>query len=113
MFLAGLTAVVDWIGSNQAFFPSIGNCSNYLDDSEERVRGYFGLAEERAADALACLGWTDHAELPNTRPGFQRLFGSQGGERIRPLQEAADRVALQLDRPTLIPIKAPMGEGKT
>jgi CRISPR-associated endonuclease/helicase Cas3 len=113
MVLAGLTAVADWVGSNQAFFPPAGDAGNYLDGRAERVRDYFALAERRAEQALTGLGWVGRFESLGAQPPFLRLFSYLGLPAARPLQAAAERQAAALDGPALVLIEAPMGEGKT
>ena len=49
MVLAGLTSVADWVGSNRPCFEHEPLTNN--------LRQYVSLAESRAADALAQLGW--------------------------------------------------------
>jgi CRISPR-associated endonuclease/helicase Cas3 len=113
MILAGLTTVADWIGSNQAFFPPAGNRSNHLDDSPERVRRYVEDAQSQAGAALERLGWLRTGEDLGDRPPFEELFRYLPLGEVRPLQAAADRSAASLDKPGLVLIESPMGEGKT
>ena len=63
MYLAGLTSVADWIGSNQEFFEPVGNPA--LVDGQFDVDDYFGKARPRGRGAgearLAGPGGHDHA----------------------------------------------------
>ncbi len=113
MFLAGLTSVADWVGSNQAFFPPVGNGDNYTDDRMERAREYLHRADRQAEEALSRLGWTGRTDGPGGRPSFPDLFRYLGLKEVRPLQAAAERHAAGLDGPALILVESPMGEGKT
>lgn len=103
LFLAGLTSVADWIGSNQEFFPSAGG-KVVLDD-------YYRSAPDRAhraLDRLGWLGWKPDRTLPAS---FHELFPDISSS--RPLQIKAVELAPQLEDPALVLIEAPMGEGKT
>jgi CRISPR-associated endonuclease/helicase Cas3 len=113
MVLAGLTSVADWIGSDQALFPPVGDCKNYLDNQETRVRDYFAHAPQQADRALAQLGWIRRAEKLGQQPPFLELFKFLSLGSVRALQQAAATHAASLDGPALILVESPMGEGKT
>jgi CRISPR-associated endonuclease/helicase Cas3 len=115
MILAGLTSVADWIGSNRASFPPCPP-ANWLVDGQEAshlVAQYFAGADERAALALAQVGWHGRGQTPQARKTFSDLFAHLQLGSVRPLQEKADALAATLDGPALVLIEAPMGEGKT
>jgi CRISPR-associated endonuclease/helicase Cas3 len=113
MVLAGLTTVADWVGSNQTFFPPVGDRDNCCDDRAERVREYFTRAGVQAERALAELGWHGPTDLPREQPTFRELFKYLSLPSVRDLQQAAAAHAARLDGPTLFLVESPMGEGKT
>jgi CRISPR-associated endonuclease/helicase Cas3 len=100
MILAGLTSVADWIGSNTTFFPPAG------DDVDLTV--YLQDTVNRARNALREMGWTGWDGTTEGRT-FKEMFGFEP----RGLQTEAVAQAARLDRPGLVLIEAPMGEGKT
>jgi CRISPR-associated endonuclease/helicase Cas3 len=106
MFLAGLTSVADWIGSNQTFFQLVGD-SVPIDD-------YVGKSEDAARCALQTLGWVGWRP-PEQTAAVHELFPKRikRPEDSRPLQRAVAELADQLTEPSLVLIEAPMGEGKT
>ncbi len=108
MYVAGLTSVADWIGSNQEFFKPIGNRA--LADGPFDVDDYFGAAEKNAAVALERLGWLRQAN--DRRPVRIEDFLPHG-RTARPLQTAVVQIVSGLTGPTLLVVEAPMGEGKT
>jgi CRISPR-associated endonuclease/helicase Cas3 len=110
MFVAGLTSVADWIGSNQTFFESAGNpdVAEYGLD----LGAYVEHAKRQAREALDKLGWLNRADSDGRRT-FVELFGRILGGPPRPLQQAAEKIAGETDVPSLVLIEAPMGEGKT
>jgi CRISPR-associated endonuclease/helicase Cas3 len=107
-FIAGLTAVADWIGSNRTFFPVAG-CHVTPETDLDRSRGYARLSAQRAADALRHLGWNRGAQV-SPPAEFKSLFGfdTPSGP-----QRAAIAASKALAGPALVLIEAPMGEGKT
>ncbi len=108
MYLAGLTSVADWIGSNQEFFQPVGNLA--VADGHFDVEEYFKLANARAVTALEKLGWLDRAD--STAPvTFTELFPSITTP--RPLQTAMAEMVAGVTEPRLLIVEAPMGEGKT
>lgn len=98
--LSGLTAVADWIGSMEHYFPYT---SPPIDP-----RRYAHQAAERAVEALDKLGWTGW-QPPTEGISFRALFKFEP----RLLQEAVVTLADKLDRPALVIIEAPTGIGKT
>lgn len=108
LWLAGFISVVDWIGSNTQFFPFAiqpGTSAAELDLDAYRER-----SRESARVALRELGWL--AVPSTTAPmSFQALFPFIAEPNN--LQQTAIEIAEELDRPGLVIIEAPMGEGKT
>lgn len=107
-WLAGLTSVADWIGSNQDWFPP--------GERSETLEGHFQNSRTLADAALDAIGW----------PGFHALLDGEGESaaligRIlgrpdslpRPLQIIGDCLLKKSAGPTLMIVEAPMGEGKT
>jgi CRISPR-associated endonuclease/helicase Cas3 len=108
MFVAGLTSVADWIGSNVEFFPPVG--SPPLLDSPFNVDEYFSRAGRNAGNALEKLGWLRRAN--QNRPVSIGEFLPRGRE-PRPLQTAVAEIVTGMSEPSLLIVEAPMGEGKT
>lgn len=102
-FLAGLTSVADWIGSNQSFFKPVG-CNTNLE-------GYVEHSRYQAVLALKELGWLDWQPQRVDAASFRDLFPLI--ESPRPLQTLCVEEGSQLDGPGLVLVEAPMGEGKT
>lgn len=107
-WLAGLTSVADWIGSNQEWFP--------IGERDESIKGHFQEAKLLADKALNEIGW----------PGFRVLLGEADETAVilsqflankeikpRPLQVKADQLIKKASGPVLLLVEAPMGEGKT
>lgn len=109
-WLAGLTSVADWIGSNQEWFP--------LGERADAFSDHYNEAGKLAEAALDAIGW----------PGFRTLLASEGDTNslisrmlspstrrveARPLQSLADQLLERATGPTLMIVEAPMGEGKT
>jgi CRISPR-associated endonuclease/helicase Cas3 len=106
ILLAGLTAVADWIGSNETFFPWTGGPLP-LD-----LTDYIARSDERAMCALWLIGWARPDPDPTPRT-FADVTGLK--DIPRPLQQQV--IDLLGHAPTTAPqlflIEAPMGEGKT
>src|SRR5207302_9261363 len=71
MYVAGLTSVADWIGSNVEFFPAVGN--EGLQTNPFDIDNYFVKANCQAHEALKRLGWLDRSETI-TQASFAELF---------------------------------------
>ena len=107
-WLAGLTSVADWIGSNIEWFP--------LGERHPTLAGHHADALDRAEAALDAIGWPAHRSLlqepASTSDLIARIVGQQGLT-ARPLQRTADELLKDVQGPALIIVEAPMGEGKT
>ncbi|MDY6916486.1 MAG: CRISPR-associated helicase Cas3' [Chloroflexota bacterium] len=102
MFLAGLTSVSDWIASNETFFP----IDHAQDASLEAHVAYAWDQAEVALKELFWEGWQPASAMAD----FKHLFSFEE----RPLQSDAVNLACAMsDRPGLVIIEAPTGEGKT
>lgn len=108
MYLAGLTSVADWVGSNQQFFEPYGDAIRTADGFS--IDDYSRHATRKANEALTTLGWLGRAD--DTSPqSFREVFPEIATP--RPLQTVIERVAGEMTEPTLVIVEAPMGEGKT
>lgn len=107
MFIAGLVSVADWIGSSD-FFPYLVEDFEALPATA--LADYLRVAESRAQQALARLGWMSWSQ-PSDKLSFKQLFDFIPTP--RPLQQAAIEIADQLTSPGIVIVEAPMGEGKT
>ncbi len=108
MYLAGLTSVADWIGSNTEFFESKGNSA--VADQGLDIDDYFCNSGNKAANALEKLGWRHHKGVSDTLLSFEKATGIGTP---RPLQDAIIPIATEMKVPQLVIVEAPMGEGKT
>lgn len=99
--LAGLTAISDWIGSAEKYFPYKSSCDNWF--------SYVSGSEQQAKKALIELGWSKPTAIIS-KP-FVELF--PGCRPPRPLQQVAIEIVESIESSCLIIIEAPMGEGKT
>lgn len=108
-WLAGLTSVADWIGSNPEWFA--------LGERHDRLDAYFADAQARAVRAMAAVGWSSFRSLLDppapTAALLGRMAGRPGPLAPRPLQQEGDRLLADAQGPTLLLVEAPMGEGKT
>jgi CRISPR-associated endonuclease/helicase Cas3 len=108
-WLAGLTSVSDWIGSNIAWFaPGIRDAT---------LAGHHADALKLADLALDAIGWPrPSALLADPLLGTAELMARMTGLadiQPRPLQQAADELLRDCFAPALLIVEAPMGEGKT
>jgi CRISPR-associated endonuclease/helicase Cas3 len=103
--LGGLVSVVDWIGSNQAFFPCNSVCGRPL---ETKIDDYWDNAQEQAHKALEELGWLPAPSFASPAC-FEHIFTCKPNG----VQRAVTEVVDQLDSPYLIIVEATMGQGKT
>lgn len=107
-WLAGLTSVCDWIGSNTEWFPP--------GERDSTFAGHHRQALALADAALRAIGWPVYSPLLRGTAGSDALIArivGQPGLGARPLQAAADRLLEGATGPQLLIVEAPMGEGKT
>lgn len=104
MLLAGLTSFSDWIGSNETFFP-FGS----PDDCDDPAAWFKVRREINAESALDQTGWLPRLPLAEAARTFEMVFGFEP----RPLQQAMSDALATIDRPAILLVEAPMGEGKT
>ncbi len=107
LFLAGLVAVADWVGSNRRYFRAVGNAVT----SAASWAQYVDTSAQTAAKAVLELGFTRWKPKSTGRLSFSDVLPQIGTP--RPLQEKCVEIAIQCHEPQLILIEAPMGEGKT
>ncbi|MEU6324304.1 CRISPR-associated helicase Cas3' [Streptomyces sp. NPDC047009] len=102
--LSAVVIVADWIASNPDLFP-------YLPQEQGRS------GAERAAAAWQALGlpepWRPQAPDGSAAELIAARFELPEGAVVRPVQEAAVRLAWDMPEPGLVIVEAPMGEGKT
>lgn len=91
MFLAGLTSVADWIGSNKTFFPEFGNSERVNEAFESDA--YFRWAGCQAVKALHELGWLERVGTA-TPVTFAELFRTI--KQPRPLQTMVAEIVVKL-----------------
>ncbi|MCP4668870.1 MAG: CRISPR-associated helicase Cas3' [Deltaproteobacteria bacterium] len=103
MFLAGLTSVSDWIGSDVERFSFVG-----VPDDDFDLSKYLKKREKVAQEAISQLN-LDHPPLWPGKSKFADLFPFSPNF----CQKAALEVAAKLDSTSLIIIETPMGSGKT
>lgn len=104
--LAGFISVVDWIGSNQDFFPCVAECGTPL---ENNASEYWINVQNKAQKALEKLGWMPAVAFANEAQ-FDVVFP---GFTPNALQTAAIELASKQTSPYLMIVEAPMGQGKT
>ncbi|MFF9778469.1 CRISPR-associated helicase Cas3' [Streptomyces sp. NPDC013978] len=104
VLLSALVIVADWIASNPDLFP-------YFPEGAGRT------GAERVAAAWRGLDLPEPWSAEEAPLDVRELFGSRfdlpPGAEVRPVQEAAVRLARSMSAPGLLMIEAPMGEGKT
>ncbi len=104
--LAGFISVVDWIGSNQEFFPCI---ADYGSLSQISASDYWKQAKEKAHKALEQLGWVPAVEF-----GQKKSFGDVfKGYTPNEIQSVAVSLVERQNSPYFMIVEAPMGQGKT
>jgi CRISPR-associated endonuclease/helicase Cas3 len=104
--LAGFISVVDWIGSNQDFFPCVAEAGTLIGMS---VAEYWPYAQRQGRQALETLGWLPAVTFA-AEARFDAVFD---GFVPNALQTAAIDLASKQTSPHLMIIEGPMGQGKT
>ena len=104
--LAGFIPVVDWIGSNQDFFPCVAECGTPVATG---ASDYWTNAQDQAQRALEKLGWLPAVTFADEAQ-FDAVFS---GFTPNALQASAIEQASQQTCPYLMIVEAPMGHGKT
>lgn len=104
MLLSGLTSFADWIGSNEVWFP-FGD----PEDCEDLESWFHKRRTNNAEQALNAIGWEARTPLVSVPKSFEQVFGFAP----RPLQQAFADALADLQKPAILLVEAPMGEGKT
>jgi CRISPR-associated endonuclease/helicase Cas3 len=105
MLLSGLTSFVDWIGSNEEWFP-FGRQEDCND-----LRAWFEKRRVCANRALDSISWGFRTPLSDRDLDFEEAFPAC--RPIRPLQKAVAEAVRGVAEPSILLLEAPMGEGKT
>jgi CRISPR-associated endonuclease/helicase Cas3 len=103
--LGGFISVVDWIGSNQDFFPCVAASGKAVRTVPAE---YWKKSQEQAKKALDGLGW-----LPSVGFAPETSFGDVFPFVANGLQETVSELALKQTSSYLMIVEAPMGQGKT
>lgn len=108
-WLAGLTSISDWIGSNLEWF-SFGI-------RHDDLRQHYIHAKALAHRALATIGWRSFAPMLSEPAPLDRQLGQMlaADQPVMPraLQQQGVALLQQSQGPALLLVEAPMGEGKT
>jgi len=104
--LAGFVSVVDWIGSNQDFFPCAAECGKIGKNSADK---YWVYAQDQAQKALHKLGWLPCVTFAE-EARFDDVFR---GLSANTLQKSVIELASKQTSPYIMIVEAPMGHGKT
>ena len=105
--LAGFVSVVDWIASNQEFFPCAAECGKPLPSKND---DYWREARAKAGKALEELGWIPAVGFA-AKKEFAEVFPSCANP--TGVQKAVIGAAESLLSPYLLIVEATMGQGKT
>lgn len=119
--LTGYVIMADWLASDQTLFPLVSN--GYDDEGEDdrdlRMQpSTWDDVSRQVAGAWQRAGlipaWHEDA-VPSVPIDdlYRNRFGFSESMRPRPMQRAAVEVARSVEKPGLMIIEAPMGEGKT
>lgn len=108
-WLAGLTSIADWIGSNLEWFS--------LGIRHDDLRQHHIHAKALAHQALETIGWRPFTPLLSEPVSLDRQLGqilvADQPVTPRPLQQQGVALLQQSQGPALLLVEAPMGEGKT
>ncbi|MFM5464400.1 CRISPR-associated helicase Cas3' [Aeromonas simiae] len=108
-WLAGLTAIADWIGSNVEWFS--------LGIRHDDLRDHYTDAKRLAHQALMAIGWRPFAPLLSEPEPLDRQLGRMlaADQPVMPraLQQQGIALLQTSQGPALLLVEAPMGEGKT
>lgn len=108
-WLAGLTSIADWVGSNQEWFPLI--------ERAVFLTEHFSRARMLATKALDIIGWPKFGTLytggESVNALISRIIQRNGKVSARALQIEAGQLLSDVQGSALLLVEAPMGEGKT
>lgn len=111
VIFAGLTAVADWIGSNEDHFPWRGESRSLQVDPCDELKKYAEESRMLADQAMTMIGWKGLRTGEAGHATWSDIFGQNMTP--RPLQSAAVKLVEELHEPGIVLAEAPMGEGKT
>ncbi len=120
--LTGFVIMADWLASDVGLFPLIANGFNDdggLDKDRLRIEpiSWADVARDafRAWRRVNLIPAWQKASEPSMSIDdlYRRRFGFSEAMEPRPMQRAAVEVARSVEKPSLMIIEAPMGEGKT
>jgi len=104
LVICGAVILADWLASTEELFPYVGDdLDGYRLRAERRVAG------GQIRDVLGLR----HVWMPTPECDAALLCGRRFGRTPRAVQRAAVSLAAAADRPGLLLVEAPMGEGKT
>lgn len=108
-WLAGLTSISDWIGSNPEWFP--------LGIRHDDLRQHYLHAKRLAHEALTAIGWRSFSPLLAEPVPLDRQLGQMLAADKPVIPRALQSQGIELlqasQGPALLLVEAPMGEGKT
>ncbi len=108
-WLAGLTSIADWIGSNPDWFP--------IGMRRDELREHYFHAKQLAHQALTAIGWLPFSPLLAEPIPLDRQLGQMLAADKPVMPRALQRQGIDLleasQGPALLLVEAPMGEGKT
>ncbi|MCF5910211.1 CRISPR-associated helicase Cas3' [Aeromonas veronii] len=108
-WLAGLTSISDWIGSNPEWFP--------LGIRHDDLRQHYLHAKRLAHEALTAIGWRSFSPLLAEPVPLDRQLGQMLAADKSVIPRALQSQGIELlqasQGPALLLVEAPMGEGKT
>ncbi|WP_208611191.1 CRISPR-associated helicase Cas3' [Serratia oryzae] len=108
-WLAGLTSIADWIGSNTDWFP--------VGIRRDELREHYLHAKQLAHQALTAIGWLPFSPLLAEPVPLDRQLGLMLAADKPVMPRALQRQGIGLleasQGPALLLVEAPMGEGKT
>ncbi|HGE8240537.1 TPA: CRISPR-associated helicase Cas3' [Aeromonas veronii] len=108
-WLAGLTSISDWIGSNPEWFP--------LGIRHDDLRQHYLHAKRLAHEALTAIGWRSFSPLLAEHVPLDRQLGQMLAADKSVIPRALQSQGIELlqasQGPALLLVEAPMGEGKT
>ena len=102
MLVTSIIVVSDWIASGNGFPLFSLSCNNRTNDSLQRA--------QEAWQQLNLPAYKNIDEVQRYKNLYQKRFGII---QPRPMQDSALQVAENMEKPGLLVIEAPMGEGKT
>lgn len=104
VLLTALVILADWIASSPDLFPYFPDAAS-RSDRERLDAAWRGLDLPEP--------WRAEEPAGSAQELFASRFALPAGSKVRPVQEAAVELAREMEKPGLMIVEAPMGEGKT